>query len=153
MKLSTDHIIKDVARETEEAMARLAAAEGDQNAEKTENTQTGLVSPKPLHGKSLPYLIYNVFQPDIPLRKRVVTNYRTESPPLVLPEGVTFPAGLPIDVPFETSKLPLDVAVFNSARGAAENAPASVVSKFLETVLLVGGGSLVRGLAEILQQR
>jgi actin-related protein 8 len=66
---------------------------------------------------------------------------------------VTFPGGLPIDVPFETSKLPLDVAVFNSARGATENAPASVVSKFLETVLLVGGGSLVRGLADMLQQR
>lgn len=66
---------------------------------------------------------------------------------------MTFPGGLPIDVPFETSKLPLDVAVFNSARGATENAPASVVSKFLETILLVGGGSLVRGLAEMLQQR
>ena len=82
-----------------------------------------------------------------------MTNFRTESPPLVLPEGVTFPGDLPIDVPFESSKLPLDVAVFNSARGASENALAPLVSKFLENVLLVGGGSLVPGLAHILQQR
>jgi actin-related protein 8 len=71
----------------------------------------------------------------------------------VLPEDQVFPASLPIDVPFETSKLPLDVAVFNAARGASENALAPVVSKYLENVLLVGGGSLVAGLAQILQQR
>jgi hypothetical protein len=72
---------------------------------------------------------------------------------LVLPEGITFPGELPIDVPFEASKLPLDVAVFNSARGASENALAPLVAKFLENVLLVGGGSLVPGLAHMLQQR
>jgi hypothetical protein len=71
----------------------------------------------------------------------------------VLPEGTTFPGELPIDVPFEASKLPLDVAVFNSARGASENALAPLVAKFLENVLLVGGGSLVPGLAHMLQQR
>ena len=71
----------------------------------------------------------------------------------MLPEGTTFPGELPIDVPFEASKLPLDVAVFNSARGASENALAPLVAKFLENVLLVGGGSLVPGLGHILQQR
>lgn len=64
-----------------------------------------------------------------------------------------FPLGYPIDIAFETSKLPLDVAVFNSARGAQENAVAPVVSKFLENVLLIGGGSLVPGLGAILEQR
>lgn len=56
-------------------------------------------------------------------------------------------------MPFEASKLPLDVAVFNSARGASENASAPAVSKFLENVLLVGGGSLVAGLGQVLQSR
>lgn len=83
----------------------------------------------------------------------MVTNLRQESPPLVLPDGVVFPGGHPIDVPFESSKLPLDVAIFNSARGAQENAVAPVVSKFLENVLLVGGGSMVPGLPTFLQQR
>lgn len=133
MKLSTDHILKDIARETAEALAQRAAMEVDNAGEE---------------GKA------NVPAPlDIPSRKRVVTNFRTESPPLVLPEDMTFPGELPIDIPFETSKLPLDVAVFNSARGASENATATIVSKFLENVLLVGGGSLVPGLAYMLQTR
>lgn len=133
MKLSTDHILKDVQEETMEAMAQHAAMQVDDATQDPD-------------AKPVPVL-------DIPSRKRVVNNFRTESPPLVLPEGVTFPGELPIDVPFEASKLPLDVAVFNSARGASENATAPLVAKFLENVLLVGGGSLVSGLAQMLQQR
>ncbi|PVG04564.1 actin-like ATPase domain-containing protein [Serendipita vermifera] len=132
MNLSTAHILQDVARETEEAIAQAKASQGEEDTKES--------SDKPLNL-------------DIPSKKRVVTNFRTESPPLVLPEGITFPGGLPIDVPFEASKLPLDVAIFNSARGAAENATAPIVSKFLENVLLVGGGSLIPGLPHYLQQR
>ncbi|KAG8808138.1 actin-like protein arp8 [Serendipita sp. 399] len=78
---------------------------------------------------------------DIPSRKRVVKSYRTESPPLVLPEDMVFPGGLPIDIPFETSKLPLDVAIFNSTRAASETATLTVVTKFLQNTLLIGGTS------------
>lgn len=57
MKLSTDHIIKDVARETEEAMARLAAAaEADPNAEKPQNiTEPVSLQTLQMTGCSLPH--------------------------------------------------------------------------------------------------
>ncbi|KAG8840886.1 actin-like protein arp8, partial [Serendipita sp. 411] len=118
MKLSTDHILKDIAAETAAALAKQAAMDVDSKENTSDNPKPRIL--------------------DIPSRKRVVKSYRTESPPLVLPEDMIFPGGLPIDIPFETSKLPLDVAIFNSTRAASEAATLPVVTKFLQNTLLVG---------------
>lgn len=62
----------------------------------------------------------------------------------------TFIGGYPIDVPFEASKLPLDVAIYNSARSAGGD---DRIRKYLQAVLVVGGGALTSGMAHALESR
>lgn len=62
----------------------------------------------------------------------------------------TFPGGFGIDVSFEASKLPLDVAIFNSARAAGGD---EKIRKYLQAVLVVGGSALVPGMAHALESR
>lgn len=61
-----------------------------------------------------------------------------------------FPGGYTIDVCFEASKLPLDVAIFNSARAAGGD---EKIRKYLQAVLVVGGCALVPGMAHALESR
>lgn len=65
-------------------------------------------------------------------------------------QGPTFYGGYPIDVAFEAGKLPLDVAIFNSARAAGGD---DRIRKYLQAVLLIGGGALVPGMAHALESR
>ena len=51
---------------------------------------------------------------------------------------------MPIDVVFEASKLPLDVAIFNSARAAGGD---ERIRKYLQAVLVVGGTAHIPGMA------
>lgn len=62
----------------------------------------------------------------------------------------TYPGGFAIDVCFEASKLPLDVAIFNSARAAGGD---EKIRKYLQAVLVVGGCALVPGMAHALESR
>lgn len=62
----------------------------------------------------------------------------------------TFPGGYPIDVCFEASKLPLDVAIFNSARAAGGD---DKIRKYLQAVLVIGGCALIPGMAHALESR
>lgn len=62
----------------------------------------------------------------------------------------TFIGGFPIDVPFEASKLPLDVAIYNSARSAGGD---DRIRKYLQAVLIVGGGALMSGMVHALESR
>ncbi|RPD64111.1 actin-like ATPase domain-containing protein [Lentinus tigrinus ALCF2SS1-7] len=55
-----------------------------------------------------------------------------------------------IDVSFEASKLPLDVAIFNSARAAGGD---EKIRKYLQAVLVIGGTALVPGMAHALESR
>lgn len=55
-----------------------------------------------------------------------------------------------IDVSFEASKLPLDVAIFNSARAAGGD---EKIRKYLQAVLIIGGTALVPGMAHALESR
>ena len=55
-----------------------------------------------------------------------------------------------IDVPFEASKLPLDVAIFNSARAAGGD---DKIRKYLQAVLVIGGTALIPGMAHALESR
>lgn len=61
-----------------------------------------------------------------------------------------FPGGFTIDVAFEASKLPLDVAIFNSARAAGGD---DKIRKYLQAVLVIGGTALVPGMAHALESR
>ncbi|KAF4569681.1 actin-like protein arp8 [Pleurotus pulmonarius] len=60
------------------------------------------------------------------------------------------PAVPPIDVYFEASKLPLDVAIFNSARAAGGD---EKIRKYLQAVLIIGGSSLIPGMNHALESR
>lgn len=68
--------------------------------------------------------------------------------PLPIPVVPVPPPAL--DVVFEASKLPLDVAIFNSARAAGGD---EKIRKYLQAVLVVGGGSLIPGMAHALESR
>ncbi|TFY69107.1 hypothetical protein EVJ58_g619 [Rhodofomes roseus] len=61
-----------------------------------------------------------------------------------------YPGGYTIDVCFEASKLPLDVAIFNSARAAGGD---EKIRKYLQAVLVIGGTGLVPGMAHALESR
>lgn len=68
-------------------------------------------------------------------------------PPQMIPFGLR---AFNIDVSFEASKLPLDVAIFNSARAAGGD---EKIRKYLQAVLVVGGTALVPGMAHALESR
>lgn len=55
-----------------------------------------------------------------------------------------------IDVSFEASKLPLDVAIFNSSRAAGGD---DKIRKYLQAVLVIGGTALIPGMAHALESR
>lgn len=57
---------------------------------------------------------------------------------------------LPIDVLFEASKLPLDVAIYNSARAAGGQ---DKIRKYLQAVLVIGGSAAIPGMAHALESR
>ncbi|KAF5362071.1 hypothetical protein D9756_002285 [Leucocoprinus leucothites] len=67
----------------------------------------------------------------------------TQAPALV------YAGGYSIDVPFEASKLPLDVAIFNSVRAAGEDR----IRKYLQMVLLIGGSAHIPGIGAALESR
>ncbi|KAF8519013.1 hypothetical protein BU17DRAFT_76035 [Hysterangium stoloniferum] len=62
----------------------------------------------------------------------------------------TYPGGFGIDVAFEAGKLPLDVAIFNSARAAGGD---DKIRKYLQAVLVIGGTALIPGMAHALESR
>jgi actin-related protein 8 len=68
----------------------------------------------------------------------------------VTSSSATYPGGLAIDVCFEASKLPLDVAIFNSSRAAGGD---DKIRKYLQAVLVIGGTALVPGMAHALESR
>lgn len=76
------------------------------------------------------------------------TSTPTPSGAVIQPQ--VFLGGYPIDVPFEASKLPLDVAIFNSARAAGGD---DRIRKYLQAVLVVGGGALTTGMVHALESR
>ena len=74
----------------------------------------------------------------------------TAGPSQPLVQQPVFPGGYPVDVPFEASKLPLDVAIYNSARAAGGD---DRIRKYLQAVLVVGGGALTPGIVHALESR
>jgi actin-related protein 8 len=58
--------------------------------------------------------------------------------------------GINLDIAFEASKLPMDVAIFNSARAAGGD---EKIRKYLQAVLVVGGTSLIPGISHALESR
>ena len=90
------------------------------------------------------------------------TDTKTTTPAAVAPQPAQHPQAAPppmipiayrafnLDVSFEASKLPLDVAIFNSARAAGGD---EKIRKYLQAVLVVGGTALVPGMAHALESR
>ncbi|KIM44659.1 hypothetical protein M413DRAFT_358708 [Hebeloma cylindrosporum] len=72
------------------------------------------------------------------------------TPPQSGPPVANFPGGFPIDICFEASKLPMDVAIFNSARAAGGD---EKIRKYLQAVLVIGGTALIPGMAHALESR
>ncbi|KAG7444906.1 actin-like ATPase domain-containing protein [Guyanagaster necrorhizus] len=70
--------------------------------------------------------------------------------PEPIPPPSSSTSGDDIDVCFEASKLPLDVAIFNSARASGGD---DKIRKYLQAVLVIGGGALVPGMAHALESR
>lgn len=66
------------------------------------------------------------------------------------PSTGNFLGGLPIDICSEASKLPLDVAIFNSARACGGD---DKIRKYLQAVLVIGGGAHTPGMAHALESR
>ena len=62
----------------------------------------------------------------------------------------TASGGFNLDIAFEASKLPMDVAIFNSARAAGGD---EKIRKYLQAVLVVGGTALVPGISHALESR
>lgn len=58
--------------------------------------------------------------------------------------------GFGIDVCSEASKLPLDVAIFNSARAAGGD---EKIRKYLQAVLVIGGSASIPGMLHGLESR
>ncbi|KAF7308844.1 Actin-related protein 8 [Mycena kentingensis (nom. inval.)] len=73
-----------------------------------------------------------------------------EGKPIQTPPRPTPPAVPAIDVSFEASKLPLDVAIFNSARAAGGN---DKIRKYLQAVVVIGGGAHITGMSHGLESR
>lgn len=65
------------------------------------------------------------------------------------PPAPVYAGGYSIDVPFEASKLPLDVAIFNSVRAAGDDR----IRKYLQAVLLIGGTAHISGIGPALESR
>jgi actin-related protein 8 len=65
------------------------------------------------------------------------------------PPAQVYAGGYSIDVPFEASKLPLDVAIFNSVRAAGDDR----IRKYLQAVLLIGGTAHIPGIGPALESR
>lgn len=103
MYLSTKHIILDVNEEEarQVALVELKTQEEDSKVDEEKIAQ-----------------VAEEGWPREPERRKP-SNFRQESPPLIFPPRMRgkLPGGYSVDVPFEASKLPLDVAVFNSTRG------------------------------------
>ncbi|CAE6442101.1 unnamed protein product [Rhizoctonia solani] len=69
--------------------------------------------------------------------------------PVTVPPIAT-PAPAQIDVRWEASKLPLDVAIFNSTRAAGG---VDRIKKFLQVVVIAGGTSMIPGMVHALESR
>ncbi|KAJ4474691.1 hypothetical protein C8J55DRAFT_130551 [Lentinula edodes] len=61
-----------------------------------------------------------------------------------------FPGSFGVDVCFEASKLPLDVAIFNSARASGGD---EKIRKYLQAVLVIGGTARISGMGHALESR
>ncbi|RXW22152.1 hypothetical protein EST38_g3702 [Candolleomyces aberdarensis] len=84
---------------------------------------------------------------DVDEEKPPILDFALAPPPQSPPVEVPVKA---IDVPFEASKLPLDVAIFNSARAAGGD---DKIRKYLQAVLVIGGTALIPGMAHALESR
>ena len=83
-------------------------------------------------------------------KSSILPSHAETAPTQPPPAAQLYPGGYSIDVAFEASKLPLDVAIFNSARAAGGD---EKIRKYLQAVLVIGGTALIPGMAHALESR
>lgn len=91
---------------------------------------------------------------DVEDEGKPAVNAQPQAPPLTAPPqaaaSAAYNGGYDIDIYFEASKLPMDVAIFNSARAAGGD---EKIRKYLQAVLVIGGTALIPGMAHALESR
>ncbi|KIL69325.1 hypothetical protein M378DRAFT_69891 [Amanita muscaria Koide BX008] len=144
MIISTQHLLSTnddaVAKKPEPVNGDGDTAEGDQQNTSKNNTPMKAELPS----SSQPDMI------DIDDDKPATAQHITPRPSQAQSPVTPPPSGFSIDVPFEASKLPLDVAIFNSARATGGD---EKIRKYLQAVLMVGGTGLTQGIIHALESR
>ena len=126
---------KEVKDEKDSDEAKKDLAQDSTNADKGKSKET-----------TKPVEVIDVDELD---SKTPIVTVAAPHAPHPVPIPVAFGA-FNIDVSFEASKLPLDVAIFNSARAAGGD---EKIRKYLQAVLVIGGTALVPGMAHALESR
>ncbi|KAJ8697331.1 actin-like protein arp8 [Pleurotus ostreatus] len=148
MLISTEHLMAEAPAPVEPAANGVV----NDQAEKTEKRENG---PASLADGSTdtPMEIVDVedeSKPPLATPPASAETPNASSQPQDVHPPSTNPAVPPIDVCFEASKLPLDVAIFNSARAAGGD---EKIRKYLQAVLIIGGSALIPGMNHALESR
>ena len=136
---------EDGSEKVDDAKVKIEPESGDQPLEPDADKDKGKEKEKSA-APDAPVEVIDVDQLDDKTAPRAAA--AAHAPPPV-PLQVPFSA-FNIDVSFEASKLPLDVAIFNSARAAGGD---EKIRKYLQAVLVIGGTALVPGMAHALESR
>lgn len=152
-----------VPAETPAESSKESNAASGEESKADEEKPTGSRSPAPPPPQPVPTKTVNVTgegTADAPMEISDSEGPETKPLPVIPQEQLhahysaqhqpTYPGGFAIDVCFEASKLPLDVAIFNSARAAGGD---EKIRKYLQAVLVIGGTALVPGMAHALESR
>jgi len=87
---------------------------------------------------------------DVESDDKALTRPNPEAKKIPSSATAVYPGGFSIDVCFEASKLPLDVAIFNSGRAAGGD---DKIRKYLQAVLVLGGTAHIPGMGHALESR
>jgi len=148
MAISTSHLIPPVAPSGSERDGRLIGSSVD--ATKQEPSDIANVNgTSPVSGEGASDAAMDVVdvEDDTKAGGQAAASAPLQPPALV---PATPYAEVSIDACFEASKLPLDVAIFNSARAAGGD---EKIRKYLQAVLVVGGTTRTPGMAHALESR
>lgn len=162
IELQADHVPNAMVISTQHLMPSLEASE---SLQKREQTTDG--APQPVgtlttaeHQDAQPMIVDDAaaFPSSNPQTDAVeLIDVENDSKAPIPPQNpgaktppAVYPGGFSIDVCFEASKLPLDVAIFNSARAAGGD---DKIRKYLQAVLVIGGTAHIPGMGHALESR
>ncbi|KAF9269156.1 actin-related protein [Marasmius fiardii PR-910] len=156
----TDHITSAMMISTQHLMSVPDSAVGQYTDEKDINIQTDINSggtvenenSVPIPAETSTETPMDVVDIEDDSKSSVAQQSPSKSvtkPPTPEPSSNS-PGGFGINISFEASKLPLDVAIYNSARAAGGD---EKIRKYLQAVLVVGGTASISGMGHALDSR